>query len=349
MTFRQRAIRRALNLPGALGLGFGLDVAFRAALALVSAGLKRLLSEAAATALETPSGFALLALALRVWTRCGSTRPRDATFVRGLDDAAARTDRGEVFSSASPHFADTQELHARYYPPLRHPDSPIRSAERFELGLNPVPPIVRGFPGWLRWQHGWRSNYVYAGHLDSREPFDAAPTVVSPADLMTTLVDGRVRVIFKARDNRFCRADVAAGESVFGPAAEGDLGRFGSASGRALLERTRLQQPMTVFHVADIADADTDGHGFLWVEADGTELDAFEVDHDGRAPRRRCTRHARRTRSGTHGFSERSPLGADAAIHPALIARAVVRDHPQRPAHRRDLFHRRVGAGDGRP
>lgn len=212
--------------------------------------------------------------------RRGSDAPDEMwTTARHFPVTAERTDRGEVFSSAPPHFADTQELHAGYYSPLRHPDSPIRSAEWFELGLNPVPPIVRGFPGWLRWQHGWHSNYVYAGHLDSREPFDAAPTVVSPADLMTTLVDGRVRVIFKAHDNRFCRADMAAGESVFGPAAEGDLGRFGSASGRALLERTRLQQPMTVFHVADIADADTDGHGFLWVEADGTELDAFEVDH----------------------------------------------------------------------
>lgn len=212
--------------------------------------------------------------------RRGSTAPDELwTTARHFPVTAERDDRGEVFSSAPPHFADTQELHAGYYTPLRHPDTAVRSAEWFELGLNPVPPNVRGFPGWLRWQQGWHSNYVYAGHLDSRDPFDVAPGVVSPADLVTTLVDGRVRVIFKAHDNRFCRADMAAGESVFGRAAEGDLRRFGSARGRALLERTRLRDPMTVFHVADIADADTDGHGFLWVEARGTSLDAFEIDH----------------------------------------------------------------------
>ncbi len=58
-----------MNLPAALGLGLALYLAFRVALALVSAGLRLLLSEAAAKALVTPSSFALLALTLRAWLR----------------------------------------------------------------------------------------------------------------------------------------------------------------------------------------------------------------------------------------------------------------------------------------
>ncbi len=73
-----------MNLPAALGLGLALYIAFRAALALVSSGLRLLLSEAAASALLTPSGFTLLALALRLWLRLVGSSTEAAVTLDGV-------------------------------------------------------------------------------------------------------------------------------------------------------------------------------------------------------------------------------------------------------------------------
>lgn len=201
------------------------------------------------------------------------------TTARHYPVTADADERDDVAIALPPHFADTEEIHAGYYTPLRRPDSEIRSGAWFELGLNPVPPDVRGYPGWLRWQQGWHSDFVYAGSIANTAPFTVAEGVASPADVLRAVVDGRVRAIFNGHDNRFCHAELAAGESVFGAAAERDLRRVASERGRALLEQTRLRRELSAWHVADIADADTDGHGYLWVEARGRSLDAFEIDH----------------------------------------------------------------------
>lgn len=211
--------------------------------------------------------------------RAAPTTAATWTTARHYPVTADADERDDVAITLPPHFADTQEIHAGYYTPLRRPDSLIRSGEWFELGLNPVPPEVRGYPGWLRWQQGWHSDFVYAGNMASTSPFVTAEGVASPADLLRAVVDGEVRAIFNGHDNRFCHAELAAGESVFGREAEGDLRRVASGRGRALLEQTRLRRAMSAWHVADIADADTDGHGYLWVEARGREIDAFEIDH----------------------------------------------------------------------
>ena len=192
---------------------------------------------------------------------------------------AVADERDNVSLALPPHFANTEDIHAGYYTPLRRADSEIRSGECFELGLNPVPPEVRGYPGWLRWQQGWHSDLVYAGAIGSSAPFVSAAGASSPGDLLRALVDGRGRAVFKGHDNCFCHAELAAGESVFGSDGERELRRVASERGRAPIEGTRLRRELSAWHLADIADADADGHGYLWVEARGRSLDAFEIDH----------------------------------------------------------------------
>lgn len=171
-----------------------------------------------------------------------------------------------------------RELHLGHFTPLRAPESPVRSDEWFEVSLSQFGgPAYGGYPGWLRYQQGWHSELAYTGELSDGSPLVAAPnTLVPPARLLETLIQGRVRALFKGHDNRFCRARHAAGESVFGAAAAARLAEFGGAE---LLDRTRLLAPLDVFHTADISDTTSEGHGFLWVEASPAGVDVLEVDH----------------------------------------------------------------------
>ena len=101
--------------------------------------------------------------------------------------------------------------------------------------------------------------------------------LVSPQEVLESLAEGRVGAIFKAHDNRFARASMAAGESILGAQAEAELRLLGAEPGP--LERLRLEAPLSIFHVADVADLDSDGHGFFWCVGGAHSLKIYEIDH----------------------------------------------------------------------
>ncbi len=202
------------------------------------------------------------------------------TTTRHFPITAAAGDRRSVFAPSAPGFAETVETHVGYYTPLRDPRSAIRVGDWFDLGIAPAMPETKGFPGWIRFQQGWHSNFVYTGGLEDAARFETEPELAPPDEILGTLAAGRVREIFKGHDNRFGRAALRRGESIFGPAAATDLARWGGERARALVGGTRLAEDLTVYHAADVADLTSEGHGYLWVEASGDSLRVTEIAHD---------------------------------------------------------------------
>jgi Calcineurin-like phosphoesterase len=179
----------------------------------------------------------------------------------------------------APRFTETEEIHAGYYTPLRQAGSLVRAQQWFEIGLRMEIPLSNGYPGWSRYQQEWHMNSEFAkGFDDIRALDEQADGLTPPLALLQTLVEGGVRAIFKGHDNRFARASMAAGESIFGSHAEAELTSYAPAASRELAG-LHLKAPLTVFHTADISDYQSDGHGFLWVEVDASGLEAWEIDH----------------------------------------------------------------------
>ncbi|RMG09241.1 MAG: hypothetical protein D6731_20115 [Planctomycetota bacterium] len=171
------------------------------------------------------------------------------------------------------------EAHLGFYTPLKHPDGPVRTWDWFDYRI--TPPDTRGFPGWTRYQHEWHTASYYAGDLERGPLRPAGGGLVPPAEVLAALVEGEVEALFKAHDNRFCRARIPAGESILGEEAARRLKRLGAPERAAtILPRLVLHRPLAVFHCADVSDATSEGHGFYWVEAlpDGS-LAAWEVPH----------------------------------------------------------------------
>jgi len=179
----------------------------------------------------------------------------------------------------TPHSPQTQEIHAGHYTPLRDASSGVRSTQWFEMAGVTLPSAT-GYPGWSKYQQEWRTRLVYRrSFFDVVPPDDATSDLVDPAAVLRSIVEGRVAAIVKGHDNRFGRVRMEAGESVFGHAAEEELLRVGGdAALRQALEQLRLRAPLSVFHNADIADIQSDGHGFLWLRVQGTQLEALEID-----------------------------------------------------------------------
>jgi len=179
----------------------------------------------------------------------------------------------------TPHSPQTEEIHAGHYTPLRDASSAVRSTQWFEMAGVTLPSAT-GYPGWSKFQQEWHTRLVYRkSFFDVVAPDDATSDLADPAAVLRTIVDGRVGAIVKGHDNRFGRVRMEAGESVFGHAAEEELLRVGGdAALRPDLDRLRLQAPLSVFHNADIADIQSDGHGFLWLRVQGTQLEALEMD-----------------------------------------------------------------------
>jgi hypothetical protein len=178
----------------------------------------------------------------------------------------------------TPRSADTEEIHLGHYTPLRDGRSLVRGADWFDLGIRASLPDSLGWPGWSKYQQGWHSPAVYGRGFSDLRP-DAADELVPPARLLRTLIDGRVRVIFKGHDNRFGRARMNAGESIFTSAAEEALNRITPAEQRKELSELRLLDTLDVYHVADLSDFNSDGHGFSWMNSEKDALTVLEIDH----------------------------------------------------------------------
>lgn len=180
---------------------------------------------------------------------------------------------------AAPRSDETEEIHAGYYSPLRYPESEVRAAQWFDFRGKPSLPASNGYPGWSRYQQEWHLDTTMVDAFgDLQDPTPAQGKLVSPERLLTTLVEGRVRAIFKGHDNRFARAELQAGESILGAAAEASLTALSPQAPPS--SSLRLEAPLSVYHIADVGDAETDGHGYGWVEVapDGS-LTVLELDH----------------------------------------------------------------------
>ena len=185
-------------------------------------------------------------------------------------------------STLTPHSSDTEEIHAGYYTPLRDGLSQIRSTEWFEIGgANVALPPTAGYPGWARYQQEWHGVGTYRKDFFDVQRVPGALELAPPGDVLGTIVEGRVAAIFRAHDNRFGRATMDAGESIFGKKAEAELFRVvgDDPKRRALFDRVRLRAPLRVFATTDLSDFDSDGHGFLWIRVRNGELEALEIDH----------------------------------------------------------------------
>ncbi len=186
-----------------------------------------------------------------------------------------------VQARPTPHSFQTEEVHVGYFTPLRDTRSAIRSNEWFDLGSGVDLPPSTGFPGWSRYQQEWHVGLLYRrSFFDVAWPDASIADLAPPFDVLRAIVEGQVAVIVKGHDNRFGRASMAAGESVFGRAAEQELLRVtGGEALRAPLEALRLRAPLAVFHNTDVADIESDGHGFLWLRVRDGRMQALEIDH----------------------------------------------------------------------
>jgi hypothetical protein len=150
----------------------------------------------------------------------------------------------------TPRSADTEEIHLGHYTPLRDEQSRIRSREWFDLGVRLSPPDSLGWPGWSRYQQGWHSPAVYGRTFADLRP-EPSLDLVPPAMILRTIIDGRVRAIFAGHDNRFARARIAAGESIFTNAVEHSLLQTSPPARRQELQQLRLVDALDIYHVAD--------------------------------------------------------------------------------------------------
>ena len=178
----------------------------------------------------------------------------------------------------TPRFSDTEEIHNGYYTPLRDERTLVRGSEWFDLGVRVSVPDSLGWPGWSKYQQGWHSPALYGrGFSDLRRY--AATDLVPPEKVLRTIIDGQVRVIFKGHDNRFAHARMKAGESIFTQAAEESLLQMSRMERKRELQDLQLLTPLDVYHVADLSDFNSDGHGFFWVSSESNKLTVLEIDH----------------------------------------------------------------------
>lgn len=178
----------------------------------------------------------------------------------------------------TPRFADTEEIHIGYYTPLRDERSLVRGSEWFDLGVKVSLPDSLGWPGWSKYQQEWHSPAIYGrGFSDLR--LYSSTDLVAPAKILRTIIDGQARIIFKGHDNRFAHAHMKAGESIFTAAAEASLLQMSGEERKRELHELRLLETLDVYHVADLSDFNSDGHGFFWVTSDENGLAVLEIDH----------------------------------------------------------------------
>jgi hypothetical protein len=175
----------------------------------------------------------------------------------------------------APRWDQTQEIHEGKFTPIRLFDSSIRARDWFEAIM---PPPSGGHPGWIRFQQGWHAPYSYSGGPGSAEPFaELEHEIVDPLDLLQLLADFEVRAVFKGHDNNFGRRVLKKGDTVVPAhlALQGEKGR------RERIARLRVknEKGMTFYHVADIADPNSDGHGYFLVRISGNEIEVRQVDH----------------------------------------------------------------------
>jgi hypothetical protein len=178
----------------------------------------------------------------------------------------------------TPRFADTEEIHIGFYTPLRDQRTLIRGSEWFDLGVKVSLPDSLGWPGWSKYQQGWHSPAVFGrGFSDIRRY--TSTDLLAPATILRTIIDGQVRVIFKGHDNRFAHARMKAGESIFTRAAEEALLQMTPVERKKELQELHLRKSLDVYHVADLSDFNTDGHGFFWVNSDKNNFTVLQIDH----------------------------------------------------------------------
>jgi hypothetical protein len=187
-------------------------------------------------------------------------------------------ERPAMSAQRAPRFADTEEIHNGYYTPLRDERTLVRGREWFDLGVKVSVPDSLGWPGWSKYQQGWHSPAVYGRGFTDLRRYDAKD-LVSPEGVLRTIIDGRVRVMFKAHDNRFAHARIKAGESIFTQAAGEALLQMSRAERKRELQNLQLLAPLDVYHVADLSDFNSDGHGFFWVARERNNLAVLEIDH----------------------------------------------------------------------
>lgn len=178
----------------------------------------------------------------------------------------------------TPRSADTEEIHLGYYTPLRDERFLVRGGEWFDFGVRVSLPDSLGWPGWSKYQQGWHSPAIYGrGFSDLR--LYSSTDLVAPAKILRTIIDGQVRIIFKGHDNRFAHAHMKAGESIFTAAAEASLIPMSGEERKKELQELRLLNSLDVYHVEDLSDFNSDGHGFFWVTSDENGLAVLEIDH----------------------------------------------------------------------
>jgi hypothetical protein len=178
----------------------------------------------------------------------------------------------------TPRFADTEEIHIGFYTPLRDERTLVRGSEWFDLGIRVSLPDSLGWPGWSKYQQGWHSPALY-GRAFSDIRRSISTDLLAPATILRTIIDGQVRVIFKGHDNRFAHARMNAGESIFTRAAEEALLQMAPAERKKELQELHLLNSLDVYHVADLSDFNTDGHGFFWVNSDRNNFTVLQIDH----------------------------------------------------------------------
>jgi hypothetical protein len=70
-----------------------------------------------------------------------------------------------------------------------------------------------------------------------------------------------------------------AGESIFTDAAERALLQATTEERRTELRELHLLDALDVYHVADLSDFNTDGHGVFWVSGGTNTLRVLPIDH----------------------------------------------------------------------
>ena len=70
-----------------------------------------------------------------------------------------------------------------------------------------------------------------------------------------------------------------AGESIFTQAAAESLLQMSRMERKRELQELQLLAPLDVYHVADLSDFNSDGHGFFWVTREKNDLAVLEIDH----------------------------------------------------------------------
>ena len=186
---------------------------------------------------------------------------------------------GRLRVPLAPRFTDTEEIHGGHYTPLRPAGSLVRSQQWFEMGYAMEFPLSSGYPGWSRYQQEWHMNSEFTKGLDEIRAIDEkADGLTPPLALLQTLVGAAC-----ARSSKVTTTVLAALRWRWGRVFSGAVPRQNSpgyaAAAAGELGRLHLRAPLTVFHTADISDFDSDGHGFLWVEADALSMEAYEIDH----------------------------------------------------------------------